>query len=190
MNSLLAHPVRSLAAQSKVTRHELLAIEVDEHQRAVTFGDDRTPLPAALDRRKDSREIRSPRRQPAITRVSLIRAKTQAMLAWPRCLPRTRRDASRATSPSCQRYSARDTKNEFIIGGGQGLQSLRARFESPMRTGPESVKSTEGIDIVWVDEAEMVSETSLTILKPTIRKPGSELCARPRSSRALSRTRP
>ena len=157
---------------------------------SVVSGDDRTPLPAALDRRKDSREIRSPRRRPAITRVCLIRAKIQATLAWPRCLPRTARRIASNIAKLPQRYSARETKNEFIIGGGHGLQSLRARFESPMRTGPESVKSTEGIDIVWVDEAEMVSETSLTILKPTIRKPGSELCARPRSSRALSRTRP
>ena len=44
-----------------------------------------------------------------------------------------------------------------------------------LRTGPESVKSTEGIDIVWVEEAQTVSENSLTLLKPTIRKLGSEL---------------
>lgn len=39
----------------------------------------------------------------------------------------------------------------------------------------ESIKSLEGIDVVWVDEAQAVSSRSLELLRPTIRKPGSEL---------------
>ena len=39
----------------------------------------------------------------------------------------------------------------------------------------QSVKSTEGIDIAWVEEAQTVSETSWETLIPTIRKPGSEI---------------
>lgn len=39
----------------------------------------------------------------------------------------------------------------------------------------QSVKSTEGIDIAWVEEAQTVSETSWETLTPTIRKPGSEI---------------
>jgi phage terminase large subunit len=38
-----------------------------------------------------------------------------------------------------------------------------------------SLKSLEGIDICWVEEAEAVSETSWSYLIPTIRKPGSEI---------------
>lgn len=37
------------------------------------------------------------------------------------------------------------------------------------------IKSLEGIDIVWVEEAESVSEESWDLLIPTIRKPGSEI---------------
>jgi phage terminase large subunit len=37
------------------------------------------------------------------------------------------------------------------------------------------VKSTEGIDIAWVEEAENVSTESWDVLLPTIRKPGSEV---------------
>jgi len=37
------------------------------------------------------------------------------------------------------------------------------------------IKSTEGIDICWVEEAEKVKEDSWTILVPTIRKPDSEI---------------
>lgn len=44
-----------------------------------------------------------------------------------------------------------------------------------LRTNPESIKSLEGIDIAWVEEAATVSQSSLDILIPTIRKEGSEL---------------
>ena len=39
----------------------------------------------------------------------------------------------------------------------------------------DSVKSIEGVDICWVEEAQTVSKRSWEILIPTIRKPGSEI---------------
>jgi len=39
----------------------------------------------------------------------------------------------------------------------------------------ESVKSLEGFDVAWVEEAQSLSQRSLTLLRPTIRKEGSEL---------------
>lgn len=39
----------------------------------------------------------------------------------------------------------------------------------------ESIKSLEDFDIAWVEEAQTLSQTSLTLLRPTIRAPGSEL---------------
>ncbi len=44
-----------------------------------------------------------------------------------------------------------------------------------LRTDPQSIKSMEGIDIAWVEEANTVSQTSLDLLIPTLRKLGSEL---------------
>lgn len=44
-----------------------------------------------------------------------------------------------------------------------------------IKRDPHTLKSTEGIDLCWVEEAEAVSEESWRILIPTIRKPGSEL---------------
>ncbi len=44
-----------------------------------------------------------------------------------------------------------------------------------IRTDPAKIKSTEGVDICWVEEAEKVSEESWAILIPTIRKAGSEI---------------
>ncbi|MDX8400929.1 MAG: PBSX family phage terminase large subunit [Gallionellaceae bacterium] len=39
----------------------------------------------------------------------------------------------------------------------------------------DSIKSLEGFDIAWVEEAQSLSQRSLDLLRPTIRKPGSEL---------------
>jgi len=39
----------------------------------------------------------------------------------------------------------------------------------------ESVKSLEGFDIAWWEEAQTASQRSLELLRPTIRKPGSQL---------------
>jgi phage terminase large subunit len=57
-----------------------------------------------------------------------------------------------------------DNGTEFIF---RGLSSLTA----------ESIKSMEGVDIVWLEEAHTISERSWELLIPTIRKPGSEIWA-------------
>ena len=41
----------------------------------------------------------------------------------------------------------------------------------------DSIKSYEGVDIVWVEEAHAVVKKSWDVLLPTIRKPGSEIWA-------------
>lgn len=43
------------------------------------------------------------------------------------------------------------------------------------RSNASEIKSTEGIDIAWVEEAERVSQDSWETLIPTVRKPGSEI---------------
>ena len=44
-----------------------------------------------------------------------------------------------------------------------------------LRHNISSVKSTEGIDVCWVEEARTVSKSSWDVLIPTIRKEGSEI---------------
>lgn len=39
----------------------------------------------------------------------------------------------------------------------------------------DSIKSLEGFDIAWFEEAQSCSQRSLDLLRPTLRKPGSEL---------------
>ena len=42
-----------------------------------------------------------------------------------------------------------------------------------LKTNPEAIKSMEGIDIAWVEEANRVSKRSLDLLIPTVRKANS-----------------
>jgi len=44
-----------------------------------------------------------------------------------------------------------------------------------LRTNPQEIKSLEGIDICWVEEAQAVSAESWDVLIPTIRKDNSEI---------------
>ena len=39
----------------------------------------------------------------------------------------------------------------------------------------QSIKSIEGIDVAWVEEAQSVSQESIDVLTPTVRKPGSKI---------------
>lgn len=57
---------------------------------------------------------------------------------------------------------------------------IRSAMESTfifegLRYNVEEIRSMEGIDICWVEQAEKMSDTSWKILAPTIRKPGSEI---------------
>ncbi|WP_245518019.1 MULTISPECIES: PBSX family phage terminase large subunit [unclassified Mesorhizobium] len=63
----------------------------------------------------------------------------------------------------CLQYEIRTPGDGLIIF--QGMQNHTA----------ESIKSLEGYDIAWVEEAQSLSQRSLDMLRPTIRKPGSEL---------------
>jgi len=60
------------------------------------------------------------------------------------------------------------------IRGVNGSQFLFAGLASHT---VESIKSYEGCDIVWVEEAQSVCQRSWDVLIPTIRKPGSEIWA-------------
>lgn len=48
-------------------------------------------------------------------------------------------------------------------------------FEGMQNHTSESIKSLEGFDRAWFEEAQNASDKSLTLLRPTIRKPGSQL---------------
>jgi phage terminase large subunit len=64
----------------------------------------------------------------------------------------------------------RSAKTQIETPGGgliifQGMQDHTA----------DSIKSLEGYDVAWVEEAQSLSQRSLDLLRPTIRKPESEI---------------
>jgi phage terminase large subunit len=48
-------------------------------------------------------------------------------------------------------------------------------FQGMQNHTADSIKSLEGMDRAWVEEAQSLSQRSLDLLRPTIRRPGSEL---------------
>ncbi len=63
------------------------------------------------------------------------------------------------------------TSTETEIRGKNGSLFLFSGLKSNI----DSIKSMEGIDIVWIEEASRVSQNSLDVLIPTIRTEGSEI---------------
>ncbi len=60
---------------------------------------------------------------------------------------------------------------ETEIQGPHGSQFMFAG----LKTNPDSIKSMEGLDAAWVEEANRVSARSIELLVPTLRKPTSEI---------------
>lgn len=66
------------------------------------------------------------------------------------------------------RFSVLRDHIESDLGG-------RIIFQGMQNHTADSIKSLEGYDIAWVEEAQSLSQRSLDLLRPTIRKAGSEL---------------
>lgn len=57
----------------------------------------------------------------------------------------------------------------------RGKNGSLAIFRGLQNHTAASIKSLEGFDVAWVEEAQTISQASLDLLTPTIRKDGSEL---------------
>ncbi|HKV77393.1 MAG TPA: PBSX family phage terminase large subunit [Candidatus Sulfotelmatobacter sp.] len=76
----------------------------------------------------------------------------------------------------CDQISALGLEKYFEIQqqGIYGANGSEFIF-SGIRNNPTKIKSTEGVNIAWCEEAEKISATSWEILIPTIREQGSEI---------------
>ena len=78
-----------------------------------------------------------------------------------------------------------DKLESFGLGEADGFRVLRDQiitpgdgvilFQGMQDHSAESIKSLEGCRIAWVEEAQTLSQRSLSLLRPTIRTEGSEL---------------
>lgn len=67
--------------------------------------------------------------------------------------------------------SSFEVKQDFIVTPYGG----RIIFQGMQNHTADTIKSLEGYDVAWVEEAQSLSQRSLDLLRPTIRKTGSEL---------------
>lgn len=64
----------------------------------------------------------------------------------------------------------------YVVEKAKIYNSLGTEFFfEGIRNNIDKIKSYEGIDICWIEEAQRVTENSFEILEPTIRKKGSEI---------------
>jgi len=63
------------------------------------------------------------------------------------------------------------TITQDAIRGSNGTEFIFAGI----RSNPAKIKSTEGIDVCWLEEAESITQESLDLIVPTIRKDNSEI---------------
>lgn len=91
------------------------------------------------------------------------------------------REFQKSTSDSVHKLLSDQIKALGLESEFEVLQtSIRCRNGSEfsfvgIRHNIDNIKSFEGVDIVWVEEAQTVSKTSWDVLIPTIRKEGSEI---------------
>jgi phage terminase large subunit len=64
-----------------------------------------------------------------------------------------------------------EVQNDRILVNNGGI----IIFAGMQNHTADSIKSLEGFDIAWVEEAQSLSARSLELLRPTMRKPGSEM---------------
>lgn len=80
-----------------------------------------------------------------------------------------------------------DKLSQFRLGEAQGFKIFNEVIQTPgdgiftfqgmQDHNAESIKSLEGFDRAWIEEAQTLSTRSLSLLRPTIRAEGSEIWA-------------
>ena len=92
------------------------------------------------------------------------------------------REVQKSLKESALRLIA-DTIERLGLGGKFEVQATQIKtpgngligFVGMQDHTAESIKSLEGYNVAWCEEAQTLSERSLELLRPTIRAPGSEL---------------
>lgn len=109
----------------------------------------------------------------AIVLLLLAKAKPLRILCC-REIQNSIKDSIKAT---LEEYIEKFHWGNFFVSTRDGISGANGSifiFEG-LRHNVASIKSMHGIDICFVDEADMVSTASLELLIPTIRQPGSEI---------------
>lgn len=95
------------------------------------------------------------------------------------------REIQKSIAESSKKLIEDKMKARGLIGPGRPFQSteysIRGRGSeflfAGLRTNPDAIKSMEGLDVAWIEEANRASDKSITILRPTLRNEQSEIWA-------------
>ncbi len=108
------------------------------------------------------------------TALLLMAARTPLRVLAAREIQKSIRDSSKRLLEdriSALKLGGRFTATETEIRAANGSLILFAGLGAH----PDGIKSMEGLDVAWVEEADALSQRSLDVLVPTVRRPGSEL---------------
>lgn len=99
--------------------------------------------------------------------------------------PGTRAACVREVQKSLKNSAKLLVEDKIKALGVSGFQVLESEIKTPgggiiifqgmQNHTADSIKSLEGFDVAWVEEAQSLSQRSLDLLRPTLRKPGSEI---------------
>jgi phage terminase large subunit len=76
-----------------------------------------------------------------------------------------------------RRFKVTDEMIEVREKAGSSNIDGHIIFQGMKNHTAESIKSLEGYDVCWIEEAQMISSRSLKLLRPTFRKKGSQIWA-------------
>jgi phage terminase large subunit len=111
------------------------------------------------------------------TALSLIAHKSRKRIVCGRQFQNSIRDSSKSTIEAA--ITNLNLQREFNVTHNEIVhRKTDSRFTFVgLERNKDSIKSLNDVDIFWIEEARNVSNESLEILIPTIRKPGSEIWA-------------
>lgn len=104
-----------------------------------------------------------------------IRAYNKKILCCREIFHSIRESSHRSIANEIDRRSLRSKEVNISNIDISSMQGRGIATFARLKDNPETIKGNEGVDIVWVDEAENISLMSWTVLRPTIRKDGSEI---------------
>lgn len=185
-------PTRKALALERVREklYEVRSVAVPQLQQLVSEIARRTRLQAIEDRipAKLKALLQPSRNKGAHGGRGSAKSWTFALLTLLRCLKRkgTRIVCVREVQKSLE-HSVKQLLEDLIQSCDLGTEFkvLTTHIETPgdgiiifqgmQNHTAESIKSLEGYDVAWVEEAQSLSQTSLDLLRPTLRKEDSEL---------------
>jgi len=110
-----------------------------------------------------------------VARVLLIRARQEKTRVA--CFREMQNSIADSSHQLLKDLIAKYELNEFEVTENSIINRINGSdfLFKGLHRNEQSIKSIEGIDIAWCEEAQSISESSLEVLTPTVRKTGSQI---------------